>query len=261
MLWFASAPNFCSGATEECTAIIADKSRIITLQWNGVENLDLPVDIVEALARSAAAHSIRSDILDRGNVLRMPVDALELFVVREFLTARHCAELIAIIDADRIPSPVVADSPLLFYRTSETCYLQPTDPAVAEVEAALHRLTGIDPAYGETLQGQRYAVGQQFKPHHDFFDVGQRYWQEQVAMGGQRTWTAMAFLNEPVAGGRTNFPGANFAVTPQTGNLLIWNNMDMLGMPNAATLHEGMPVEHGVKYVLTKWYRERPWCR
>jgi len=26
-------------------------------------------------------------------------------------------------------------------------------------------------------------------------------------------------------------------------------------------LHQGMPVEQGVKYVLTKWYRERPWCR
>lgn len=191
----------------------------------------------------------------------MPSDAIELYIVRGFLSSRQCDELIAVIDANRIPSPVVADDPVPAFRTSETCYLQPTDTLVAEVEDRLHRLTKIDPMYGELLQGQRYAVGQQFKPHHDFFDTRQRYWQEQIGQGGQRTWTAMVFLNEPTVGGRTNFPSANFAITPRTGNLVIWNNMDAFGAPNAATLHEGMPVEQGCKYVLTKWYRERPWCR
>ena len=28
---------------------------------------------------------------------------------------------------------------------------------------------------------------------------------------------------------------------------------------NVATLHHGMKVRKGVKYVITKWYRERPW--
>lgn len=74
----------------------------------------------------------------------------------------------------------------------------------------------------------------------------------------------MVFLNAPEAGGRTNFPTAGLMITPRTGNLLVWNNMDALGARNAASLHQGMPVERGVKgvkYVLTKWYRERPWHR
>jgi len=223
--------------------------------------VDLRDGSTEAWGRSDAALSVRDEILDTPDVVEMPVKGLELYVVRNFLTAAQCAELIAIIDANRIPSPVVADDPVPAYRTSETCYLYPADPVVAAVEAALDRLTGIDPVYGELLQGQRYAVGQQFKPHHDFFHTNQQYWQEQVVMGGQRTWTAMTFLNEPEAGGRTNFPTANITVTPRTGNLLIWNNMDELGSPNDATLHQGMPVERGTKYILTKWYRERPWCR
>lgn len=223
--------------------------------------MDLNENRSEAKAQSDATEAVRDAILDAGSAFSMPVRALELYIVRNFLSVAHCAELIAIIDANRIPSPVVADDPVPAYRTSETCYLYSRDPAVAAVEAALDRLTGIDPTFGETLQGQRYAVGQEFKPHHDFFDTAQQYWQEQVAMGGQRTWTAMVFLNEPDAGGRTNFPTANFAITPRTGNLLIWNNMDALGSPNAATLHQGMPIEQGVKYILTKWYRERPWCR
>ncbi len=223
--------------------------------------MDLRDGSSEAWERSDAALGVRDQILDTPDVVQMPVQGLEMYVVRNFLNAAQCAELIAIIDANRIPSPVVADDPVPAYRTSETCYLYPAEPVVAAVEAALDRLTGIDPVYGELLQGQRYAVGQQFKPHHDFFHTNQHYWQEQVVMGGQRTWTAMAFLNEPGAGGRTNFPTANITVTPRTGNLLIWNNMDELGSPNDATLHQGMPVEQGAKYILTKWYRERPWCR
>lgn len=223
--------------------------------------MDLRDGITEAVGRSEAAHSVRDQIISSAHVLQLPVKDLELYTVRDFLSAAQCGELIAFIDGNRIPSPVVADAPVPAYRTSETCYMDSTEPAVVAVELALHRLTGIDSVYGELLQGQRYAVGQQFKPHHDFFRTDQRYWQEQVAMGGQRTWTVMAFLNEPEGGGRTNFPTAKLTVTPRTGNLLVWNNMDAVGWPNELSLHQGMPVEMGVKYVLTKWYRERPWCR
>jgi prolyl 4-hydroxylase len=79
------------------------------------------------------------------------------------------------------------------------------------------------------------------------------------AAGGQRTWTVMMFLNDVEAGGHTYFPNANVKITPRQGNLLAWNNLDKNGDPNPFSLHQGMPVEAGVKYIITKWYRERPW--
>lgn len=214
-----------------------------------------------ALARSESAADVRERIACYPDAVRLPASGMELYVVRNFLTLDECAALIALIDANRVPSPVVSDDPVPSYRTSETCYLYSGPDAVRSVETKLDQLTGLDPRYGEALQGQRYAVGQEFKPHHDFFDTGQLYWQDQVAMGGQRTWSAMTFLNEPEAGGCTNYPTAGVKITPKAGNLVIWNNMDEYGAPNAASLHQGMPVEKGVKYVLTKWYRERPWCQ
>jgi prolyl 4-hydroxylase len=213
----------------------------------------------EAWQRADAAVTVRERIAAFPKTARLPTKSLELYIVRDFLTLQECAALIALIDANRIPSPVVSDDPVPAYRTSETCYLYPADAVVASVEARLDLLTGIDAVQGELLQGQRYAVGQEFKPHHDFFHTNQLYWREQVAIGGQRTWTAMAFLNEPEAGGRTNFPSAEVMIAPKAGNLLLWNNMDALGSPNEVSLHQGMPVEAGMKYVLTKWYRERRW--
>ena len=40
--------------------------------------------------------------------------------------------------------------------------------------------------------------------------------------------------------------------------MLAWCNLDGQGRPNYATLHSGMKVYRGTKYVITKWYRERP---
>ena len=45
---------------------------------------------------------------------------------------------------------------------------------------------------------------------------------------------------------------------PAIGKLLAWNNLLADGTPNPATLHQGMKVRRGTKYVLTKWFRERP---
>lgn len=69
----------------------------------------------------------------------------------------------------------------------------------------------------------------------------------------------MIYLNQPEAGGETAFPQFGIAVPPLTGMLLTWNNMDADGRPNMATLHAGMPVKAGTKYIITKWFREARW--
>jgi len=90
-----------------------------------------------------------------------------------------------------------------------------------------------------------------------FFYVDQPYWAEYEPQGGQRTWTAMIYLNEPEGGGATGFSYLDLAVEPKLGRILIWNNMAVDGSPNPWTQHEGQPVAKGVKYIVTKWYRER----
>ena len=60
-------------------------------------------------------------------------------------------------------------------------------------------------------------------------------------------------------GGDTQFTAIGLSVPPQKGVLLIWNNNLPDGRPNEDTMHAGMPVTKGKKYVLTKWYRSRKW--
>ncbi len=58
---------------------------------------------IEASARADAAALVRDQIAEYPDTVRMPAGDLELSVVRDFLTAEECAELITIIDANRIP--------------------------------------------------------------------------------------------------------------------------------------------------------------
>jgi prolyl 4-hydroxylase len=209
--------------------------------------------------RAAVGEYVRNRLASTPGAFRFPVRQAELFVVRDFLSADECEGLIERIDAGRFPSGILSDEPDPDFRTSESCNLDRADPLVAALEAKISALMGIQPELGETVQGQRYAVGQQFKPHHDFFYTDQAYYREQAKTGGQRTWTAMIFLNAPDEGGQTAFPEMDVKIAPRAGNLLAWNNMDEAGEPNRFTLHQGMPVLAGVKYIVTKWYRERPW--
>lgn len=198
-------------------------------------------------------------ILAHERVQRVPSPKLTLFVRREFLDEATCAALCERIEANRRPSTITDHDGDASYRTSETCDLYGTDPLVAEVDARLSAFTGIDPAHGEALQGQRYAVGQEFKQHTDYFEPTGRDFAAHCTVSGQRTWTVMVYLNEPEAGGATRFKAVDKMIQPERGKLVAWNNLRPDGSPNPATLHTGMKVRAGVKMVITKWYRERPW--
>jgi prolyl 4-hydroxylase len=213
----------------------------------------------EADYRIRIGAEVRDRLLADPTAFKIPSDELDIFIVRDFLNGEECERLIAMIDAARVPSQLLAPTADPEFRTSESCNLDPTNKFVRSIEAKLTGLLRIDPFHGETIQGQRYAVGQRFKPHHDFFYPDQPYWEDMQKSGGQRTWTAMIFLNEPEGGGETAFPEAAIKVSPRTGNMLVWNNLNAIGEPNEHSLHEGMPVTAGVKYIITKWHRERIW--
>ncbi len=188
-------------------------------------------------------------------VQRVPTRLLDLFVLRGFLSDADCAALIERIETARRPSTVADDLGDPLFRTSETCDMDSGDPLVASVEQRIAQLLGLPLELGEPLQGQRYAAGQEFKLHTDTFEPTGLDYHLHCGTRGQRSWTAMIYLNRPAAGGATRFKTIAKTIQPETGKLIAWNNLGAAGRPNPATLHQGMKVRQGVKYVLTKWFR------
>jgi prolyl 4-hydroxylase len=218
---------------------------------------------------SAARDPDRADLRRVGDIVRarldadpsayrLPVEGIEIYAVADFLSETDCRRLMTIVDAVAEPSPTYNGN-IDGGRTSYTGDVDPRDPFIRMLQRRIDDLLGIEPGLGETLQGQRYREGQEFKHHYDWFVAKHEYWDDERRRGGQRSWTAMGYLNQVEEGGATDFPKVNLQVPPQAGVLLVWNNMLPDGRPNPRTLHAGLPVTRGVKYVLTKWYRARAW--
>lgn len=190
---------------------------------------------------------------------RVPVEQAEIWTRSAFLTEEECDRLVAMIDAVAFPSDVLGHGYSEVMRSSSSANLDCEDPLVQTIEQRIDDLLGLPHEWGESVQGQRYLPGQEFKEHLDTFWTLADYWKDEAIKGGQRSFTAMVYLSEVKAGGDTHFPTLRATIPPQKGVILIWNNARPDGSLNEATLHAGLPVEEGSKYIITKWYRTRPW--
>ena len=207
-------------------------------------------DIGETVRRRLSAHPA---------AYQLPNDQAEIWAIGDFMSAEECARLRDMIDDCARPSAIYDSNYTDAFRTSYSGNVDREDPFVRQIKRRTDDLLGITPEYGEAMQGQRYLPGQQFKPHCDWFHPEGNYFDMEMSRGGQRSYTAMIFLNDVEAGGTTDFTELGLSIEPREGVLLAWNNATPDGAMNLQTAHAGMPVEAGVKYVVTQWYRTGEW--
>jgi prolyl 4-hydroxylase len=171
-----------------------------------------------------------------------------------FLSLEECAELIDGV-LDKIePSTVVDETaqksvPHPARTSSGSYYHRGQTELVARIEDRISKLLNWPVENGEGLQVLKYEIGQEYRPHNDYFGS------VTPVNGGQRVGTFIMYLNTPTAGGGTSFPDSGFEITPQAGSALFFSykNADS----SSKTLHAGLPVLEGEKWIATKWLRER----
>lgn len=189
----------------------------------------------------------------------VPNDLVQIYMLDDFMTPEECEAMIAVSTPHLVPSPITIETEDdKYFRTSSTCHLTYLkDKIITDIDQRIAERLGINLNYSEGIQAQRYEVGQQFKPHTDFFEPGSKEYAEFASEQGNRTWTFMVYLNETPKGGGTHFPNLEHTFYPKIGRAVVWNNLYADGTPNRDTLHAGMPVEEGHKVIITKWFRER----
>ena len=141
-------------------------------------------------------------------------------------------------------------------RTSEGTYFRRgEDPLVARIEERIARLLDWPASHGEDMQILRYGPGAEYQPHYDYFEPDRPGSAATLARGGQRVASLVMYLNTPGAGGATSFPDARVEVGAVQGNAVFFSYDRP--HPMTGSLHAGMPVLAGEKWVATKWLRER----
>lgn len=141
-----------------------------------------------------------------------------------------------------MPHPVRNSTGMSFGPTQE-------DLVVRRINERIARISNTDVTCGEPLHILHYSPGQQYRPHTDAI-AGEK---------NQRHWTVLIYLNDNFSGGKTCFPKLNIEYRGAPGDALIFSNVDAEGRTDLATLHAGLPVASGVKWLATRWIRARPY--
>jgi prolyl 4-hydroxylase len=140
-------------------------------------------------------------------------------------------------------------------RTSEHGWLTRSQSKVLDgIFARFADALGIEDARlhhnknAENLQVVRYLDGQEYTPHHDFGYTGK---------AEQRFLTLLLYIDIPEEGGGTSFPkahgGRGLKIKPPRGSGVLFYSMKRDGNSDDFSLHSGMRVLRGNKWICNLW--------
>ncbi|GLQ89177.1 2OG-Fe(II) oxygenase [Dyella flagellata] len=188
----------------------------------------------------------------------LSMESPALRVLNDFLSAEECNALIEQA-RPRLQRARTVDSSgkqqIDARRTSEGMFFVTGEtPLIQRIEQRIASMLSIPVDHGEGLQVLHYLPGQQYEPHYDWFNPDQPGFAAITAKGGQRIASLVMYLNTPEAGGGTAFPQVGVTVTALCGSAVYF----AYDTGDEASLHAGLPVQKGEKWIATKWLRERP---
>ena len=183
--------------------------------------------------------------------------------VKSALTREECDYLICASAPLLTPSKVVdseagaADHAQ--YRTSDGAMfgLLDLDLVLVALYERLSHFAGVPFENCELMGILRYQPGQAYAPHHDYLPEDDADYSE-VKRAGQRIRTLLVVLNDDFEGGETHFPKLNLKLRGAPGDVFVFHNTDENNAPYPDSLHAGLPVHKGEKWLLTLWCRARP---
>jgi len=131
------------------------------------------------------------------------------------------------------------------------------DLVVEAIRARIAASLSLPLPHFEASQVLHYGPGQEFKPHHDYFDPASEGFQEEISMRGQRVATFIIYLNDEFTGGETRFPSLGFNYRGSIGDAIAFLSVGRDGQVDPLTLHAGLPPASGEKWIFSQWVRDR----
>ena len=136
--------------------------------------------------------------------------------------------------------------------------LADTDVVLVLAQKRLELASGLKVMQQEAPHVLSYEVGQEYKAHFDFLVPGEPAFQRILDAMGQRVATCLTWLNDDYDGGETVFPKIDWKHKGKAGDAMLFLNVRKSDRrPDPMTLHAGMPVTRGRKWLLSLWVRDR----
>ena len=240
--------------------LLPDSRRLVA------EALHLPLTAVNGSRGPERAHLChpQGPVIQIGDQLihvSMSAEKPTVRLLDNFLTFDECDQLIAAARLHLVRAKVVGkDGTGVLHdaRTSSAmCFPDDGNDLVARIDQRIATLLEIPETYGENLQVLRYLPGQEYRAHLDWFNTENPAYAGLMAHGGQRIATIVMYLNTPKDGGGTDFPTLGVRISALRGAAVYFAYSE----GDSSSLHAGLPVREGEKWIATKWLREYPFHR
>ena len=183
-------------------------------------------------------------------------------IYKNALTKEECENVINFSKEKFFKQPLLSGDK---GRTSSQFFIEKGLDVVSKIEEFTARCL---PTYNESsllVENQEptsivmYEKGEEYRAHHDYFNPKhhpKEYKAFVVDKGNSnRVATAIFYLNDTFEGGETYFPEIDFKIKPELGMCVAFFNMFGDDEFNEESLHAGLPVTSGKKYIATKWIR------
>ena len=171
--------------------------------------------------------------------------------IPHFLTTEECEELIHTaqphFDLSKI-NDHKGQAIISEIRTSRSAFIPKETPIQQKViQKAWRELAPLGIKSIESIQCLEYQENQEFKAHFDT-----QHFSEEDSI---RNYTLIIYLNQDFEGGETYFPTFNHKIVPERGKAVLFPLLNNHGKVDRLSLHAGLPVSRGRKFMCNVWGR------
>jgi len=185
-----------------------------------------------------------------------PAEFREPVIYPDFITEDEAKYILQKAEYNYIDSIILGRKPDGI-RKSQTYWLDKDDPVARNIIEKVCNIGGHDIEQTDDIQVVKYEPNGYYNEHHDSCCDDHEDCIE-FAKDGNRIVTMIIYLTDDFEGGATNFPMINKQYKPKKYSGLMFFPMNRAGDKcHENSLHAGMPVLSGEKYIATIWIREK----
>lgn len=180
-------------------------------------------------------------------------------ILDSFLTPDERKYILAVAEPMFEESKVVTGSDT-GVRKSQTAWIGRDDPVVKQIIERACGLSRLPFENAEKMQVVKYEPNGYYNAHYDASCDDTPESIEFEKNGGQRLVTVLCYLNDDFEGGATQFPNLKQDFKVPVDGALVFYSLQTPESGNKChplSLHAGMPVTKGQKYICNIWIRER----
>ncbi len=179
-------------------------------------------------------------------------DNYDVIIIDDFLSNQDCDDLIEYANTQNfITSETMSEygNVTSDYRKSKQIWISDSDNKIAnKISEYCEILLGLPRQNMESLQLVYYDVSGYFKEHYDAEPDKTK--KSNII---DRAHTFIVYLNDVEDGGGTELLNLNLKVQPKKGMALYFKTLTSEGDLLKKSLHQGLPIIRGEKYIINKW--------